>query len=213
MEAKNGRTFWDLVHENKTIQYSLIAIIILILLGIVFFLSKGFSISTTGISPPHEIVDTFAIKKDSLTVLPNSKVMLSKMENEKFDLILKLIWVVIFLVFLSSLISILFNAISNSRSKSNIYVGETSKKVEVFEYIYKMFNKYTLYDREQSQDLLFEIQSLLKYTIDNGLYIDKHLTTLTNDFTDYFKEVIVDYRKKDFNTEQEFQIRFKRLFK
>ncbi len=212
MEARNGKTFWDLVHENKTIQYSLIGIAILIVVGIIFFLSEGYSVSTAGITPPHEIVDTFSLKKDSLPLLANSKEVLTKIENEKFNLILKLIWLVIFLVFLSSLISILFNAISNNRAKKSNYVGETSKKVEVFEHIYKMYNDYTLYDREQSQDLLTEIQTLLKYTIDTGLYIDKHLTTLTNDFTDYFKEVIVDYRKKDFKKEQEFHNRFKRLF-
>jgi len=212
METKNGRNFWDLIHENKTIQYSLIAIIILIIIAFLFFLSKGYSISTNGISPPQKIVDSIYLKKDSLSILHNSKNLISQIENEKFDSILKLQWAVIFIVVFSSIISILFNAINNSKPKKNIYVGATTKKVEVFEHIFKMFNKFTLYDREQSQDLLTEIQSLVKYTIDNGLYIDTQLTNLTNDFTDYFKEIIVDYRRKDFNKEQEFQKRFQRLF-
>jgi len=212
MEAKNGRTFWDLVHENKSIQYSLIAIFSLIILGLVFFLLKGYTISTTGITPPHQIGDTGSLKKDSISVFPNTKEVFSRLNTEELNSISKLVWIVIFLICFSTLILILIHAINFSKAKGNNYIGESSRKVEVFEHVYKMFNCYTLYDRDQSQDLLNEIQVLLKYTIDNGLYIDKRLTTLINDFTDYFKEIIVDYRKKDFSKEQEFQNKFKRLF-
>jgi hypothetical protein len=212
MEDKKGRTFWDLVHENRTIQYSIILIIILIILGVVFFLSKGYSISTKGITPPIQLVDTADLKKDSILLSSKQSEILANLNNEKINSLLKITWFIVFLICFTSIVSILINAISNSRSKRNIYIGEPAKKVEVFEHIYKMFNKFSLYDRDQSQNLLIEIQTLSKYNNDNGLYIDKQLTNLINDFTDYFKEVIVDYRKKDFSKEQGFQNRFKSLF-
>jgi hypothetical protein len=212
MDNKNGRTFWDLVHENNSVKYSLIGIVVIILIGIIFFVSKGYSISTTGITPPsHGIVDSILIKQDSISAkIPKQKISNPSINNE-ISHISKLIWIVIFIQLLAIPIFVLVQ--SFSKNTKNNYVGSIEKKVAVFEFVYTQYIAFTLYDRGQSNELLTEIQKLSKYTLENGLYIDKQLMKLINEFTDYFKEVIVDYRTKDFKKEQIFQSQFKRIFK
>jgi hypothetical protein len=124
----------------------------------------------------------------------------------------QMIWLTFFLQIIIILIGVLTFVTQITLKPKEGHYARTEKKVEVFEHLYNTYVSFTLVDREQSGQLLNDIQKFSRYVVVNGLYIDKQLMRLTNEVTDYFKEVIVDFRKKDLAKEKVLQDKFKSLF-
>lgn len=203
MDSKNGKTFWDLIHENKGARYAAIGIATIIVAGSFFFISKGYSITKSGITPPTLKTDSFS----------QEKIRRLTSQDGSGDNAVHTISVIIWLTFFLQLIAILLSVISIStilRKNQNMQMT-ANKRMEIIEYFYKQFILLTLYDSDKSNEMLVKIQELSRYMLENGLYMSKSCSKVVNEMNDYFKEVIVDVRKKDLALELELREKFKQL--
>ena len=70
------------------------------------------------------------------------------------------------------------------------------------ENIFKKLDKLALNDpKNESDQLLLKIQEIDATIRENKIHIPKKLLVSINDILDYFKEIMVDYRKKDYKKE------------
>ncbi len=109
-----------------------------------------------------------------------------------------------------NLLTTIINIVSQHKLKSkdkNIisFKIKEQKRISVFESIYRKLDKMTFLDgKTESDELLQQIQNVEKSISKNKLYIHKKNQKLMYEITDYFKTILTDFRKKDYNKEIKF---------
>ncbi|HEU4903833.1 MAG TPA: hypothetical protein VFT06_13605, partial [Flavisolibacter sp.] len=161
MDNKTGKTFWDLVHESIVVKITLIGIVLVILAATIFFIANGYSVTTSGIIAPHETTDT----TKSTQVAQNPNNANSNLTLHQLNGISRLVWVIVFLQIILVLVGVLIFSTQIINRRKGKYVGNAEKKTETIEFIYKSFIALTLFDREQTNELLANIQLLSRYTV------------------------------------------------
>lgn len=87
-----------------------------------------------------------------------------------------------------------------------------SKKILVYENLYKMMNDLTFVLQNESTLILDKISEIERFNNENYLYIKDDANTIINDFCNYFRRVLTDFRTKKLETELEFLSKFKECF-
>jgi hypothetical protein len=118
-----------------------------------------------------------------------------------------LIWVLIIMIGLNISMMFLnyyFQSKLKDREKDIHRVSLINiRAIKVQERIYSKMERLTLFTREEDTELLKEIQSLQQYVSNKNIFLTKGLIPIINDYLDYFRTVLTDYRKKDIRIEQD----------
>lgn len=126
--------------------------------------------------------------------------------NKNIDTSTNLVTVLAVFIGLNILITVInvwtqFRLKTKDKSVIAFNLRET-KKVELQESIFKKLDKLALIDpKNESDQLLLKIQEIDATIRENKIHIPKKLLVSINDILDYFKEIMVDYRKKDYKKE------------
>ena len=88
----------------------------------------------------------------------------------------------------------------------------SKRSIKVQEEIYRKMEALTLYSKGEEHQLLEDLVELQQFVITKRLYISPDLEKLANQILDYFRNLITDYRRKDFKTEQELFNEYSKLF-
>ncbi len=137
--------------------------------------------------------------------------------NKNIDTSTNLITVLSVFIGLNIIITLLnvwtqFRLKTKDKSVIAFNLRET-KKVELQEDIYKKLDKLALIDPKTESDLLLSKIQILDATIrENKIHIPSKLLNSTNNILDYFKEIMVDYRKKDYKKEIELFDNFCKIY-
>jgi hypothetical protein len=75
--------------------------------------------------------------------------------------------------------------------------------IKIQEFIYTKIEKISLYTRDEDKIMLKEIQELQLYVTNNRIYISKSMMKIIESILDYFREVLADFRNKDYKKEQQ----------
>jgi hypothetical protein len=96
--------------------------------------------------------------------------------------------------------------IKNKEKEINQHNLREVKRIENQENLYTLLEKLTYYDGDAGK--LKEYHSILveinKFLTGKKLYLNKDLIKISQDFTDYFLNVLTDYRKKDYEKETKY---------
>lgn len=77
------------------------------------------------------------------------------------------------------------------------------KVITVLEEVYKELVSYTyIFDKEEIKLKIESVSELEKKIAVNKLYIDQKMNTKITNFIDYIKDIMADFRKKDFKKER-----------
>lgn len=103
--------------------------------------------------------------------------------------------------------------LKNKEKKIYSFNLKEKRRIEILEELFKQIDNLTYYDgKENNEIFLSKIQSLEKYVCANRLYIPKNIYKTVQDFNDYFKCYLTDYRKKDFASEMKLTEDFCNIF-
>lgn len=91
--------------------------------------------------------------------------------------------------------------LSNKEKNDKRHLLIEEKRIKILEQLFSSLDKLTLYDRSESDLMLDDIKAISKYLTRNKIYIPKEFEKHSNDILDYFKNVVVDYRKKNIEKE------------
>lgn len=98
--------------------------------------------------------------------------------------------------------------------KNQIGVLIDQRGIEIQEELYKKLLKLTYIDhKSDSKQLLKETKEITQYIDINNLYITTDIHKTVNNFLDYWKEVLLDSRKKSFEKERNFLRNYKHEFR
>jgi len=76
------------------------------------------------------------------------------------------------------------------------------KRIEVFEVLFVKLDLLTFFDgKVNNANFLIDIQNIDKYVTSQRLYIPNALFKVVQEYNDYYKSVLSDYRKKNYATE------------
>lgn len=114
----------------------------------------------------------------------------------------------IFIFILVNLIIALANWLIQKNIKSlenKIYMRKVreDKRISIIEEIYKELVSYTyILDKKEIQLKIKSLSELEKRIASNKLYIDYKMNSKITNFIDYIKDIMADFRKKDFKKEK-----------
>lgn len=138
----------------------------------------------------------------------NFGILKDLLENYKEDLALNNKLMVALLIFISiNLITAIINILSqhNLKSKDKKIISfkiKEEKKIHIFEEIYQKLDKISFFDgKNDTEEFLNTIQDTEKYMSACKIHFNKNERAVMYEITDYYKIVLVDYRKKDFHNE------------
>jgi hypothetical protein len=84
-------------------------------------------------------------------------------------------------------------------NKRDLLIEE--KRIKILEQLFQSLDKLSLYDRDESGDMLSSIKKINLFITKNKLYIPKTYQNCSNEVLDYFKNVLTDYRQKNIEIE------------
>jgi hypothetical protein len=87
----------------------------------------------------------------------------------------------------------------DKHNKRDLLIEE--KRIKILEKLFQSLDKLSLYDRDESEDMLISIKKINLFITKNKLYIPKKYQNCSNEVLDYFKNVLTDYRQKNIETE------------
>jgi len=103
--------------------------------------------------------------------------------------------------------------LKNKEKKIYSFNLKEKRRIETSEELFKMLDELTFFDGKNTNDsFLTKIQTLERYVSSNKLYISKDVQSIVQDYNDYFKSVLTDYRTKDYAKEIEFTKCFCNIF-
>jgi len=128
-----------------------------------------------------------------------------------------LVWIIAFIVFINFLMEIvkIFASLRLKNKEKTIFTftAKEKRRIEVTEDLYKKMEKLTNYiDKSDEAIFIEEIRELDKFVSINKLYIDKKVSKLVQEFSDYEKKIFADFRKKDFKVESDYLEEIIKLF-
>lgn len=136
--------------------------------------------------------------------------------NEKINSNTKLLFTLgIFVVIniIATLLDIFFQFRLKEKEKdiNNHNIRET-KRVDTQEELYNMLEELTYYANSNSQSYQIKSKEINKYLTKKRIYLNKEIIKITQEFNDYFLNVLSDYRNKDFQKETDFLERYSKIF-
>jgi len=103
--------------------------------------------------------------------------------------------------------------LKNKEKKIYSFNLKEVRRIEISEKLYNQLDNLTFFDGKNNNEIfLIKIQELEKFVSSNKLYISKNVFKNVQGFSDYFKSVLVDYRKKDYAKEMELTENFCNIF-
>ena len=118
----------------------------------------------------------------------------------------KLIIALIIFIFIN-LITTIINIISahslkGKEKKITSFNIKEQKRINVFENVYQQLDKLSFFNgKNDANEFLNHIQEVEQYISKNKIYIGKKELKSFYKITDYYKIVVTDFRKKDYNNE------------
>lgn len=119
----------------------------------------------------------------------------------------KLIIALIFFVLLNFIltgINIYFQfRLKNKDKEINNHNLRESKRIEHQEKLYGLLERLTYYDGSSSEKNKFQKQITVinQFLTQKRIYLNKEIIKITQEFTDYNTQILVDYRKKNYEKE------------
>ncbi|WP_321343440.1 hypothetical protein [uncultured Draconibacterium sp.] len=92
-------------------------------------------------------------------------------------------------------------ALSNKSKKDKRLILIEEKRIKILEQLFQSLDSLTLYDNSQDQELLAKLKDINKFMTRNKIYIPKEFQKHTNNILDYFKNILTDYRNRDYEKE------------
>jgi hypothetical protein len=86
-------------------------------------------------------------------------------------------------------------------------------RIKKIERLFQSLDRLSLFDRNESVEMLDEIKRINQFVTKNKLYLSKKFQSKTNKILDYYKDVLTDYRNKDIKKETELINKFCDEFK
>jgi hypothetical protein len=117
-----------------------------------------------------------------------------------------------------NLVVTLLNIFSQNRLKNKekqIYSFNLKEKrrIEILEELYTKMEDLSNFDgKERSDEFLQQIKEMEAFTNKNRLYLPKQIQKITNEYSDYLKNVLTDFRKKNYEFEMNIFNKYCKLF-
>lgn len=103
--------------------------------------------------------------------------------------------------------------LKNKEKRIHSFNLKEKRRIEVAEELFRQLDLLTFYDgKSDNEEFLLGIKDIEKYVSANRLYISKNVLTIIQDFADYFKSILVDFRRKDYAKEMAFTSSFCKIF-
>jgi hypothetical protein len=123
--------------------------------------------------------------------------------------------IVLFILAVGNIIAIVLRfwgdwSLKNKEKELHSFTLKEKKRIEVFEFLYNEIDSLGLMN--DSNLMLQKITDIERFIITRRLYINRDLKSLTEDALDYFKRVMTNPRRKNYQTELDFMDRFCDLF-
>lgn len=96
--------------------------------------------------------------------------------------------------------------------KVNSYNLKEAKRINSIEEIFGFINKLSLLDRNNTDQIIQEVQDLEKYVNDNALYVNKSYQKIVKTICDYYKDVASDFGNKDYAIEMDLTAQLIKIF-
>lgn len=78
--------------------------------------------------------------------------------------------------------------------------------------LYILLDKISYFDRGESDQMLLAITEVEKFISEKRIYLDKSTEKVINKWLDYYKSVLVDFRKKNYEYEMTLVNEFRQEF-
>lgn len=110
----------------------------------------------------------------------------------------------VLLNFILSGINIYFQfRLKNKEKEINNHNLRESKRIENQEILYVLLEKLTYYNgsKKEQKDFQKQITEINQFLTRKRIYLNKKIISIAQEFTDYNTEILVDYRKKNYEKE------------
>lgn len=105
------------------------------------------------------------------------------------------------------------NRLKNKEKKIYSFNIKEKRRIEILEELYNKMENLSNFDgKERSDQFLQQIKEMEAYTNKNRLYLPKPIQKITNDYSDYLKNVLTDFRKKNYEFEMNVFNKYCKLF-
>lgn len=119
----------------------------------------------------------------------------------------------VFINIIATVLDIYFQFKLKEKDKGiNKHVLRESKRIDTQEELYNMLEELTYFDNSNSQVYQIKSSSINKYLTKKKIYLNKEIITVTQEFNDYFLNVLSDYRNKDYQKEIDYLERYSKIF-
>ncbi len=96
-------------------------------------------------------------------------------------------------------IGMLILANKDRSNKKQLLIDE--KRIKILEQLFESMDSLTLFDKNESKQMLDKIKEINLFLTKNKLYIPKKFQNHTSQILDYFKNILTDYRLKSIEKE------------
>ena len=112
-----------------------------------------------------------------------------------------------------TIINIIFKFKLKNKDKSiNSHNLREAKRMEIQEQLYKMLEEMTYYDGTETTNYQKKSTEINRFLTQKRLYLKKEIIQITQNFNDYFLTVLIDYRRKNFQTEMNYLEEYNKVF-
>ena len=91
--------------------------------------------------------------------------------------------------------------LSNKEKKNHKHLLIDEKRIKILEEVYKDLDLLSIFDQNEDEVLLDSIRTIERKIQSNMIYVPSKIHSIFIDILDYYKCVLVDYRKKDIQKE------------
>ncbi|MEP1152135.1 MAG: hypothetical protein ABJH08_10450 [Balneola sp.] len=91
--------------------------------------------------------------------------------------------------------------LSNKEKRNHKHLLIDEKRIKILEEIYKDLDSLSIFNQDEQENILEGIRNIERKIQSNMIYIPSKIHNICIDVLDYYKSVLVDYRKKDFEKE------------
>lgn len=105
------------------------------------------------------------------------------------------------------------NRLKNKEKKIFSFNLKEKRRIEILEELYNKMENLSNFDgKERSDEFLLQIKEMEAFTNKNRLYLPKQIQKITNEYSDYLKSVLTDFRKKNYEFEINVFNKYSKLF-
>lgn len=102
--------------------------------------------------------------------------------------------------------------LKNKEKQIYSYSIRENKRLNVLEQIYYSLEELSYFNENESQTLLSKLKEIEAFVSKNKIYLSRDFINCISGICDYYKGILVDYRKKKYETEIELMNVYVKLF-